>query len=309
MLPGRAVLPLLLTLPLLLAGCSLRGGDDDADAGATTTTTTPTSGGGAATTTTTTTPTPPTSPTPTSGAARNPVPPRVMQHDHQQPPASDSFDVPADALPTNLSIHFAPSAFAGPAPSAFCGGDARVRIVDPAGATYREAAAKASQGCAPPLVARNVTLAPGRWTVRFEGTGNATSIVTVGGEGDAGAGSGGASAFRVNLTHDYATPGETLNFTIPEGAAPGLALRAYVRAAQTAPGVAACFGVMRILVTAPTGDAWLDGVASQGQGADECALVTTVTPNAGTPLPAGEWTVEFQGQGAGVGVVEVGPPA
>ncbi|HUR69700.1 MAG TPA: hypothetical protein VM370_10695 [Candidatus Thermoplasmatota archaeon] len=115
--------------------------------------------------------------------------------------------------------------------------------------------------------------------------------------------------FWLNVTHDYATAGETKTFTIPNNTVqlevvidfqPGTTLTGY-----------ACAGPMHAVVKRPDGSTHADAFAAPSTGTGDpsnvhCGVTMAGTATGGAVVP-GDWTVEFSGQGTGTGTIRVRP--
>lgn len=117
--------------------------------------------------------------------------------------------------------------------------------------------------------------------------------------------------FFLNVSHDYAQPGETQTFSIPAGTVE-LEIRLDFTPASTPLG-GVCAGAGRIVVKRPDATVYDDGTMGPGTGdpaTTHCPVNrATTTTGLGGAVVAGTWSVEFSGQGQGFGHVQVKPAA
>lgn len=294
---------LLVAVPLVLAGCALKGESTTT----TTTSTGPTSG-----TSTTTTSTPPTSPT-------APPPPTtngsvefggVWTHDFQDPPKTQPFTIPPNATRADVWVQFQPGGTGMPSCAA---PDAYVLLRDPSGAEFVNLSA--GTGMAPCRSTRlsNVTLQEGAWNVRFEGTGDVSAWVSVLPSGGGTGGGNGTTPpqtgrFNVNATHDYAGDEENITLTIPPGYEGRLNVSFGFKPGVTPAGTLACVGPLRIDLYTPSGARHVGVLTLQVPNAEpttSCGVVFTQAEGKREDIVAGDWHAAFTGSGVGIGYVRI----
>ena len=273
----------LLLLVVLVAGCS------GAPAPAATS---PASTAPVATTPPTATPTeetPAASPTPQGNASARPAEGSpfsgVWSHRHAEGEAVVRFDVPAGAAPADVAIAFLPTLGAMQ-----CDAEASVVVASPL-AVLLVAEAGEGSGCGTVAAKRNETMHAGTWTIWANGTGDITSMVTIG-----AANASASRPFSFEAEHDFAEAPETIPFDVTRALVADVEL-------DLEPGLApSCVAAPEaaIELVDPEGEVVLRH-ALEGLSSDCGAPLVS----AELPLAPGKWGARFVGSGSARGVVRV----